>query len=140
MIADHQRNGKSPKTIRNVLSTLHSIFGLAIRRRWVASNPCRLVDRPEAPEPNDIRFLSQEELESVLRKGVPDDDWGALRTLWLDRVPGAGFTSASLLIDRAGRLRHVHEGGAFAREGSGEQARRDYEKMRDAVVAALAER
>jgi len=69
-----------------------------------------------------------------------DDDWGALRTLWLDRVPGASFTSASLLIDRAGRLRHVHEGGVFAREGAGEQARQDYEKMRAAIVAALAER
>ena len=27
-----------------------------------------------------------------------DDDWSALRALWLDRVPDARFTSASLLI------------------------------------------
>jgi peroxiredoxin len=56
---------------------------------------------------------------------VIDDDWGALRTLWLDRVPGAAYTSASLLIDRHGVVRHVHEGGAL--EG------RDAEKMRAAV-------
>ena len=69
-----------------------------------------------------------------------DDDWGALRTLWLDRVPGATFTSASLLVDRAGRLRHVHEGGVFAKEGSGDQARREYWKMREAIEAALGDR
>jgi peroxiredoxin len=68
-----------------------------------------------------------------------DDDWGALRALWLDRVPGASFTSASLLLDRTGRLRHVHEGGVFAREGADPQARRDYWKMREAIEAALAE-
>ncbi|HEX5043815.1 MAG TPA: TlpA disulfide reductase family protein [Candidatus Polarisedimenticolaceae bacterium] len=68
-----------------------------------------------------------------------DADWGALRALWLDRVPGASFTSASLLIDRTGRLRHVHEGGVFARDGDA-QARQDYWKMREAIVAALAER
>ena len=68
-----------------------------------------------------------------------DDDWGALRTLWLDRVPEATFTSASLLVGRDGRLRHVHEGGTFAKEGGDEQARKDYWKMREAIVAALAE-
>jgi peroxiredoxin len=68
-----------------------------------------------------------------------DDDWGALRTLWLDRVPGAAFTSASLLVDRHGRLRHVHEGGTFAKEGGDDQAREDYRKMREAIEAALAE-
>src|SRR5262245_49000993 len=68
-----------------------------------------------------------------------DDDWGALRTLWLDRVPGASFTSASLLVGRDGRLRHVHEGGTFAKEGGDDQAKKDYRKMREAIVAALAE-
>src|SRR6185503_16185931 len=31
-----------------------------------------------------------------------DDDWASLRKLWLDRVPDASFTSASLLLDRTG--------------------------------------
>ena len=68
-----------------------------------------------------------------------DDDWGALRRLWLDRVPGAGFTSASLLVDRRGVVRHVHEGGTFAKEGAGAQARRDYDAMRSAVRRLIAE-
>lgn len=66
-----------------------------------------------------------------------DDDWGALRRLWLDRVPGAAATSASLLIDREGILRHVHEGGAFASDSSDPGARRDYEALRAAILELL---
>jgi len=66
-----------------------------------------------------------------------DDDWGALRRLWLDRVPGASFTSASLVIDRQGIVRHVHPGGAFSADGRDPQARRDYEALRAVVERAL---
>jgi peroxiredoxin len=68
-----------------------------------------------------------------------DDDWSALRRLWLDRVPDAEYTSASLLIDRDGNLRHVHEGGLFARDQGGLEARRAYEAMRAAIEKLLAE-
>jgi peroxiredoxin len=60
---------------------------------------------------------------------VIDDDWSALRALWLDRVPGAEFTSASLLSDRDGVLRRVHEGGTW----SDEEAR----AMRETIAALL---
>ena len=56
-----------------------------------------------------------------------DDDWGALRALWLDAEPRADFTSASLLIDRRGVVRHVHEGGGYP-PGS-----EDYRRMHDAI-------
>lgn len=68
-----------------------------------------------------------------------DDDWAALRRLWLDRVPAASFTSASLLIDRRGIVRHVHPGGVYAKDAEDPQARRDYEAMREAIVRLLAE-
>ncbi len=68
-----------------------------------------------------------------------DDDWSALRRLWLDRVPDADYTSASLLIDRNGILRHVHEGGLFAKDAGGAEARRGYEAMRAAIERLLAE-
>jgi hypothetical protein len=68
-----------------------------------------------------------------------DDDWSALRALWLDRVPDARFTSSSLLIDKRGIVRHVHPGGTFAKEGAGAAARRDYEAMRAAIERLLAE-
>jgi peroxiredoxin len=68
-----------------------------------------------------------------------DADWGALHKLWLDRVPDAAYTSASLLIDRRGILRHVQEGGVYAKDAAEPQARRDYDAMRKAIVALLAE-
>ena len=68
-----------------------------------------------------------------------DADWSALHKLWLDRVPDAAFTSATLLIDRRGVLRHVQEGGVYAKDAPDPQARRDYEEMRKAIVALLAE-
>jgi thiol-disulfide isomerase/thioredoxin len=67
-----------------------------------------------------------------------DADWGALKALWLDRVPDADFTSASLLIDRRGVLCHVQEGGAYAKDAPDTKARADYAAMRQAIVDALA--
>jgi thiol-disulfide isomerase/thioredoxin len=67
-----------------------------------------------------------------------DADWGALRKLWLDRMPDADFTSASLLIDRHGVLRHVQEGGTYAKDAADPKSREDYEAMRKAIVACLA--
>jgi peroxiredoxin len=67
-----------------------------------------------------------------------DDGWKALRRLWLDRAD-SGWTSASLLIDRSGVVRHVHPGGVFAKDSSDPQARRDYEDMRAAVERLMAE-
>jgi len=69
-----------------------------------------------------------------------DDDWSALRRLWLDRVPDAEFTSASLLIDRKGIVRHIQSGGTYSKGSKDRQARRDYESMRSAIVKLLAER
>jgi thiol-disulfide isomerase/thioredoxin len=68
-----------------------------------------------------------------------DDDWATLRRLWLDRARDPGFTSASLLVDRRGIVRHIHAGGAYARDAADPQARRDYEAMRAAILRVLAE-
>lgn len=69
-----------------------------------------------------------------------DDDWATLRKLWLDRVPGAAYTSASLLLDRRGIVRHVQPGGLYARDAASASARRDYQAMRAAIERLLAER
>lgn len=66
-----------------------------------------------------------------------DDEWKALRRLWLDRSSGAGWTSASLLIDRRGVVRYVHPGGVFAKDSPNQQARRDYEEIRSAIETLL---
>ncbi|HEX9148365.1 MAG TPA: hypothetical protein VF958_04305, partial [Thermoanaerobaculia bacterium] len=67
-----------------------------------------------------------------------DDDWKALRRLWLDRSPGAGWTSAALVIDRDGIVRHVHPGGVFAKDSADPQARRDYDEIRATIETLLA--
>jgi len=69
-----------------------------------------------------------------------DDEWNVLRRLWLDRVPEAEFTSASLLIDRKGVVRQVQPGGVYAKDSKDPAARRDYRSMRAAIVKLLAER
>ena len=69
-----------------------------------------------------------------------DDDWATLRKLWLDRVPDASFTSASLLIDRKGVVRHVQKGGLYAKDAASAEARSDYQAMRSAITELLAEK
>jgi peroxiredoxin len=68
-----------------------------------------------------------------------DADWSALNKLWLNRVPEATFTSATLLIDRRGILRHVQKGGTYAKDAEDPQARTDYAELRKAIVTLLEE-
>jgi integrase len=63
--------GLAPKTVRNVLTFLHSVFEHAIDRGWCSENPVRRATRPRRhrsgdAEP-DLQFLSVQELEAVIR-------------------------------------------------------------------------
>src|SRR4029077_8691533 len=61
------RKGRSPKTTRNALGVLHSIFEFARREGWVIANPCSLVDKPHVDDGDpDIHFLEPEEVEALL--------------------------------------------------------------------------
>jgi thiol-disulfide isomerase/thioredoxin len=94
------------------------------------------------PRPRPVRAREVERHVEAFGFEFPvaiDDDWSTLRKLWLDRVPDARFTSASLLVDGEGTLRHVQEGGLYAKDAPDPQARRDYRAMRDAVVELLSE-
>jgi hypothetical protein len=71
-MATLRKKGLAPKTIKNVLGTLHSVFDYALIKSWVAENPCRLVDKPVTEFDPDIRFLTLDELDAVLR-AIPDD-------------------------------------------------------------------
>ena len=93
--------------------------------------------RPRAVTPDEVRGYVK--AYGFTFPVAIDADWGALHSLWLDRVPGAEFTSATLLIDRHGILRHVQKGGVYAKDAADPQARRDYEEMREAIVKLLAE-
>ena len=72
MLADE----KSPKTVRNVLTFLFSIFEHAIDNGWCAENPVRRASRPRRQRAGDVepdlQFLTMPELEAVIRT-IPDE-------------------------------------------------------------------
>ena len=73
-IAMKSSAGLAVKTITNHLNFAHGVFKFAIKRGWATSNPVAATDRPRAAQADpDIRFLTPEELEALLR-AVPSDD------------------------------------------------------------------
>jgi integrase len=62
------RAGQSVKSVRNYLGLLHTILDFSLRQGWVTTNPCKLVEKPEAPEVDaDIRYLDESEINALLR-------------------------------------------------------------------------
>jgi integrase len=94
-IAAKGRAGLSPKSVRNHLGLLHSIFTYAERRSWARGNPCQHVEAPRAAEGEDIRYLDAAELAALLQAA------GEL----IEAVPEL----ASGRTVRAGSLRRVRQ-------------------------------
>ena len=70
------RSGRSPKTVRNLLTFLYSVFEYAIANGWCHENPVRRAARPKRRRAGDaspdLQFLTVPELEAVLR-AIPDE-------------------------------------------------------------------
>jgi integrase len=75
----------SPKTVRNHVNTMHSIFDIGMRLDWCQRNPVKLADRPVIKTTETrIKFLSQAELEKLLALPYPADALGRIEpTLYL---------------------------------------------------------
>ena len=75
---------KAPKSVRNHLAFLHSIFAYAEKKGWAHDNPVKRVEGPRAGGGDpDIRFLDQDELDALIR-AVPDTTFGRLdRVLYI---------------------------------------------------------
>jgi integrase len=95
-IAVEKEAGASPKSIRNYLSALHSLFELAIDRGWAAANPVKRAIKPESSEDVEIRFLVLEEIEAVIA-AVPDDPVGAVEALLYRAAAMTGLRQGELL-------------------------------------------
>jgi integrase len=71
MLAD----GKSPKTVRNVITFMHSVLEHAIDKEWCTANPVQRATRPRRRRAGDVepdlQFLTVPELEAVIR-AIPD--------------------------------------------------------------------
>jgi integrase len=69
-------DGRSPKTVRNVLTFLHSVLEHAIENGWCSENPVRRAARPRRQRAGDaepdVQFLTMDELEAVVR-AIPDE-------------------------------------------------------------------
>lgn len=84
-ITAKSRDGLAVKTITNHLNFAHGVFQFAIKRGWATSNPVAATETGRDTDP-DIRFLSNEELEALLR-AVPTDDVLGLTDHALSRLP-----------------------------------------------------
>jgi integrase len=97
------RKGCSPKTVRNVMGTLHSLFELARRRKIVRANPCQIVDLPKTDAGDAaMRFLDHGELEAVLRAAPSPASSGAEHDWW--RVERVMYLAAAMTGMRQGEL------------------------------------
>lgn len=69
-----------------------------------------------------------------------DRDWRAVKSWWLTRP--RTYTSASILVDHKGIIRHVHPGGSLHPSTEPEHAACDagYRGLEDAIQRVLAER
>jgi integrase len=76
------RVGRAPKTIRNVLGTMHSLMDLALREGLITRNPCRFAEVPRDDRDPEIRFLTPYELEQVLAATPGPDSAQTERTWW----------------------------------------------------------
>lgn len=118
-----ERKGLAANSRINTLNLLGAIFELAVRRGWAVRNPVRGVERPRGGSADpDIRYLTMEEVEAVLR-ALPEDDLGRVeRPLYLAAVM-TGMRRGELLGLRWGdidweakriRVRRNYVRGEFA--------------------------
>ena len=96
LIAAERRDGGAPKSIRNYLGVLNSIFELAIGKGWARENPVKRAAKPENTGSTEIRFLTIEEVEAVL-VAVPDDALRSIETTLYLTAAMTGLRQGELL-------------------------------------------
>jgi integrase len=98
-------SGAAPKTVRNVMTFLHSVFSLAIDNGWAASNPVARAARPKRRRTGDgnpdLQFLSLDELDAVVET-IPDhvvdrDTLGPVLRLVILAAAATGLRQSELL-------------------------------------------
>lgn len=68
-----------------------------------------------------------------------DKDWKTIKNYWLTGE-NRKFTSSSLLIDRNGIIRFVHDGGEYYRSDTDKKAESDFQTMDENIRKLLRER
>lgn len=83
-IQDQLRDGAARQSVLNRVNLLSGILGYSVRQGWAAANAVATAERP-APSPagDELRYLTPEEVEAVIRE-VPEDAFGSTeRALYL---------------------------------------------------------
>ncbi|HEY6891695.1 MAG TPA: site-specific integrase [Solirubrobacter sp.] len=97
--------GASPKTVRNVITFLHSVFALAIKKGWAVANPVAGATRPKRRRRGDadpdLQFLTLPELDAVIER-IPDhvvdrDALGPVLRLVILAAASTGLRQSELL-------------------------------------------
>lgn len=68
-----------------------------------------------------------------------DKDWKTIKNYWLTGE-NRKFTSSSMLIDRGGIIRFVHEGGEYYRSDTDKKAYNDFQNMDENIRKLLREK
>ncbi len=91
--------------------------------------------RPTPPRERALALVKQWGVEFPI---AFDDDWRTLRAWYLDGHPRPA-TSVTFVIDRAGRVAHVHPGPVYfpSSDPADAEANRDYLALRAAIERAL---
>jgi integrase len=146
--------GSSPKTVRNVMTFLHSVFSLAVRNRWAMGNPVVDAARPKrrrAGDANpDLQFLTMPELEAVIA-AIPDvvvdrDVFGPVLRVIILTAGTSGIRQSELLglrwrdVDIAAqriRVRNAWVRGEHSGEGKSDLSTRRSVPMSDRLAREL---
>lgn len=93
-----REKGLHAQTRRNVLGLLGAMLATAKKEGWVVDNVVADYEKPRKPrsEPEELRFLTLEELELVLRK-MPDDPLGRVERALVLTAAMTGLRRGELL-------------------------------------------
>ena len=111
--------------------------------REYADRGLRVIGMDHPTPPRDETRESVKKAMDRIGIGFPvalDNDWATLRLWWLQRRRRA--TSASFLLDRTGKVRHIHPGPELHPDPSGEhpECDADFQEMKAWVEKLLAEK
>ena len=146
--------GSAPKTVRNVMTFLHSVFALAVRNGWTTANPVVDAARPRrrrAGDANpDLQFLTMHELDAVIA-AIPDivvdrDVFGPVLRVVVLTAGTTGIRQSELLglrwrdVDTAAqriRVRNAWVRGEHSSEGKSDLSTRRLVPMSDRLAREL---
>jgi integrase len=119
--------GSAPKTVRNVMTFLHSVFALAVKNGWATVNPVADATRPkrrrEGDANPDLQFLTMSELDAVIATiadvVVDRDVFGPVLRVIILTAGTTGIRQSELLGMRWRDIDMAAHGSAFGTRGCG---------------------